>query len=314
MSQNNNSASNPATNLDTNLSRRSVLTLLAAAAIDAALPTPLHADPNPDWTTPLPPFRIAGNLYYVGSRDLASYLITTPSGHILINSNLTSSAPQIRASVEKLGFHWKEVKILLISHAHYDHCAGSAQILRETGAKYMVMDGDVPVVESGGKTDFQYGSRPEFLYPSAKVSRILHDRDLVSLGDVNIIARKTAGHTKSCTTWTMTVRGDGKLYVAVIVGSPNVNPGYNLINDPKYLQMAADYAAGFRTLKSLPCDLFLGAHGLYFDLLAKYAKLKNATTNPFVDPAGYRDYVAEREQAFEKELAKQRAHPLRVHD
>jgi metallo-beta-lactamase class B len=303
----------PSNNPATNLNRRTLLTVLAATAIDAALPTPLHADPNPDWTTQMPPFRIAGNLYYVGSRDLASYLITTPSGHILINSNLTSSPPQIRASVEKLGFRWKEVKILLISHAHYDHCAGSAQILRETGAKYMVMEGDVRVVESGGKTDFQYGSRPEFLYPPAKVDRVLHDRDLVSLGDVNIIARKTAGHTKGCTTWTMTVRGDGKLYVGVIVGSPNINPGYNLVHDPKYPQMAADYAAGFRTLKSLPCDLFLGAHGLYFDLLAKYPKLKNATTNPFVDPTGYRDYVAEREQAFEKELAKQRAHPLRVH-
>jgi metallo-beta-lactamase class B len=314
MPQSNNPANNPANNLN----RRSLLSLLATTAavtvIDAILPIPLLADINPDWTTPLPPFRIAGNLYYVGSRDLASYLVTTPSGHILINSNLISSPRQIRASVEKLGFHWKEVKILLISHAHYDHCAGSAQILRETGAKYIVMEGDVRFVESGGKTDFQYGSRPEFLYPPAKVDRVLHDRDLVSLGDVNMIARKTAGHTKGCTTWTMTVRGDGKLYVAVIVGSPNVNPGYNLIHDPKYPQMAADYAAGFRTLRSLPCDLFLGAHGLYFDMLAKYQKLKTASTNPFVDPTGYRDYVTEREQAFEKELAKQRAHPLRVHD
>jgi metallo-beta-lactamase class B len=302
---------------ETNLRRRSILKILAATtaatAIDAALPTPLHADSNPDWTTPMPPFRIAGNLHYVGSRDLASYLVTTPSGHILINSNLVTSPPQIRASVEKLGFRWKEVKILLISHAHYDHCAGSAQILRETGAKYMVMDGDLPVVQSGGKADFQYGSRAEFLYPPAKVDRVLHDRDRVSLGDVNITARKTAGHTKGCTTWTMTVRDSGKLDIAVIVGSPNVNPGYNLVHDPKYPQMAADYAAGFRTLKAMSCDLFLGAHGGYFDLLTKYPKLKNATTNPFLDPTGYRDYITEREQAFEKELAKQRAQPLRVH-
>jgi metallo-beta-lactamase class B len=311
------SSNNPAVNLSTKLNRRSVLTLLtasaAAAAIDAVLPIAAHADPNPDWTTPMPPFRIAGNLHYVGSRDLASYLITTSQGHILINSNLITSPAQIRASVEKLGFRWKEVKILLISHAHYDHCAGSAQILRETGAKYMVMDGDVPVVQSGGKTDFQYGSRAEFLYPPAKVDRVLHDRDRVSLGDVNLIARKTAGHTKGCTTWTMTVRDTGKLDIAVIVGSPNVNPGYNLIHDPKYPQMAADYAAGFRTLISLPCDLFLGAHGLYFDLLAKYPKLKTAPTNPFLDPTGYQDYVVERQQAFEKELAQQRAHPLSVH-
>ncbi len=171
--------------------RRSLLTALGATATNSLLSsTLLRADQNPDWTTPMPPFRIAGNIHYVGSRDLASYLITTSQGHILINSNLLSSPPQIRASVEKLGFRWKEVKILLISHAHYDHCAGSAQILRETGAKYMVMDGDVPVVESGGKADFQYGHEPTFLYPPAKVDRVLHDRDRVSFGGVNIIARK----------------------------------------------------------------------------------------------------------------------------
>jgi metallo-beta-lactamase class B len=293
----------------TNLSRRSVLTLLTATAatvaIDAALPTQLHADPNPDWTTQLPPFRIAGNLHYVGSRDLASYLITTPSGHILINSNLLISPPQIRASVEKLRFRWKEVKILLISHAHYDHCAGSAQILRETGAKYMVMDGDVPVVESGGKTDFLFGKRAEFLYPPAKVNRILHDGETVTLGATTLTAHKTPGHTKGCTTWTTMLKDGVKSFNTVIVGSPNINPGQNLINDPNYPRMAADYAAGFRTLQSLPCDIFLGAHGGYFDLLTKYPKLKTASANPFLDPTGYQDYVVERQQAFEKELAKQ---------
>jgi len=289
--------------------RRSLLTAFGALAASRAFNSIALADAIPaDWTTPMPPFRIAGNIYYVGSRDLASYLITTPRGHILINSNLTTSPVQIRASVEKLGFHWKEVKILLISHAHYDHCAGSAQILRETGAKYMVMDGDVPVVESGGKADFQYGSRADFLYPPAKVDRVLHDRDRVSLGDVNLVARKTAGHTKGCTTWTMTVQEGGKSYNAVIVGSPNVNPGYNLVNDPKYPNMAADYAEGFRTLKALPCDIFLGAHGSYFDMLAKFARKQAGDTNAFVDPTGYQSYIAERQQAFEAELAKQKAH------
>jgi metallo-beta-lactamase class B len=296
------------------LDRRTVLTLLGATAVKSLLPTSLRAAIDPDWTTPMPPFRIAGNLYYVGSRDLASYLITTPQGHILINSNLLSSPPQIRASVEKLGFRWKEVKILLISHAHYDHCAGSAGIFRETNAKYTVMDADVPVVESGGKTDFLFGNRLEFLYPPAKVSRILHDSDTITLGETTLTAHKTPGHTKGCTTWTTILKDGGKSYNTVIVGSPNINPGQNLVNDPKYPQMAADYAACFRTLQSLPCDIFLGAHGGYFDLLAKYPKLKTASTNPFVDPTGYINYVTEREQAFEKELAKQRAHPLRVHD
>jgi glyoxylase-like metal-dependent hydrolase (beta-lactamase superfamily II) len=189
--------------------RRTFLALAAAAAIDAVtLPVPLHATPtpastpapttalDPDWTTPLPPFRIAGNIHYVGSRDLASYLITTPRGHILINTNIPTSPTQIRASIEKLGFTLPQVKVLLISHAHSDHCGGSAEILKLSGAKYMVMDGDVPVVESGGKQDFQYGNRPEMLYPPAKVERTLHDGDQVQLGGVILTARKTAGHTK----------------------------------------------------------------------------------------------------------------------
>ena len=295
---------------ETNLNRRSLLTILAATAavtaFDAALPTSLRADISPDWTTPLPPFRVAGNLHYVGSRDLASYLIATPRGHILINSNLVTSPAQIQASIEKLGFRWKEVKILLISHAHYDHCAGSAQILRETGAKYMVMDGDVPVVESGGKTDFLFGNRAEFLYPPAKVSRILHDGGTVTLGETTLTAHKTAGHTKGCTTWTTILKDGGKSYNTVIVGSPNINPGQNLIDDPKYPQMAADYVAGFRTLQSLPCDIFLGAHGEYFDLLTKREKQLAGQTDAFVDPQGYKAYIADRQQAFEAELAKQK--------
>src|SRR5215203_6245154 len=122
-----------------------------------------------DWTEPFPAFRIAGNLYYVGSRGLASYLIATPEGHILINSDLKANVPMIRSSVESLGFKFNDIKVLLISHAHYDHCAGSDMIKRLTGAKYMVMEGDVDVVESGGKTDFQYGKDSAFLYPPAKV-------------------------------------------------------------------------------------------------------------------------------------------------
>src|SRR5580658_632901 len=152
----------PSLTLETNLSRRSLLTILAAtatsAAIDAALPIAAHANLDPDWTTPLPPFRIAGNLFYVGSRDLASYIIATDMGLILINSNLATSPPQIRASVEKLGFQWRQVKILLISHAHYDHCAGSAQILKETGAQYMVMDADADDIQTGGKSNFYYAN------------------------------------------------------------------------------------------------------------------------------------------------------------
>jgi len=248
-----------------------------------------------------------GNVYYVGSHGLASYLITTPAGHILINSNLTTSVPMIRESVEKLGFRFQDIKILLISHAHFDHDAGSAEIIKLTGARYMVMDADVDVVESGGKSDFQYGDDPSSQYPAAKVDRVLHDGDQVRLGDVVLTAHLTAGHTKGCTTWTMKVRDGGKDYNVVIVGSPNVNPGYKLVNNARYPQIATDYAHEFEVLKSLPCDIFLGAHGGYFDMQAKYARRNAGGANPYIDPEGYRAYVTEREQAFRKELAKQSA-------
>ncbi|HTY83735.1 MAG TPA: subclass B3 metallo-beta-lactamase [Silvibacterium sp.] len=263
------------------------------------------AQTNPDWTQAFPPYRIIGNVYYVGSRDLASFLITTPQGNILINSNLASSPPQIEKSVEELGFKFSDTKILLISHGHYDHAAGSAQILKMTHAKYMIMDGDVSVIESGGKTDFHYAKSTDMYFRPAKVDRVLHDGDKVELGGVILVAHKTPGHTKGCTTWTLTVVDKGRPYNVVIVGSPNVNPGYKLVNNKTYPQIAQDYEQTFRVLKELPCDVFLGAHGSYYDMLAKYPRLKEGGVNPFVDPAGYKAYVADREQAFEEELKKQ---------
>jgi metallo-beta-lactamase class B len=259
------------------------------------------------WTTPIAPFRIAGNLYYVGSQDLASYLIVTPHGDILINSSLESSVPLIRASVEQLGFHFRDIKILLISHAHSDHDAGSAEVKRETGAKYMVMDGDVSVVESGGKTDFAY---PDSHYPAAKVDRVLHDGDKVRLGNTVLVAHKTPGHTRGCTTWTLRVSEAGRPLNVVIVGSWNVNDGYRLVDHPghpaSYPGIAADFRRTFVILKALPCDVFLGAHGAYFDMLSKLERIRTgATSNVWIDPQGYQAKVQEREQAFETELARQ---------
>jgi metallo-beta-lactamase class B len=260
-----------------------------------------------EWTTPFPPFRIAGNLYYVGSADLASYLVATPKGLILINSNLTSSPPLIRKSVEALGFHFSDVRILLISHAHYDHCAGSAEIIRETRAKYEVMDADVPVVESGGKSDFAYGADKNMQYPPARVDRVLHDGDAVQLGGTVLTAHLTAGHTRGTTTWTMDESEDGRPLHVVIVGSPNVNPGYKLVGSASYPHIAADYAHEFTLLKALPCDIFLGAHGGYFGLAEKYARWKAGDKDAFIDPEGYKAYVADHEQAFEAELQRQSA-------
>jgi metallo-beta-lactamase class B len=264
------------------------------------------AQADPEWTEPFPPFHIAGNLYYVGSKGLANYLVTTAQGNILINSDLEANVPMIEASIEKLGFKFKDTKILLISHAHWDHDAGSARIKEMTGANYMVMDADVPVVESGGKVDFQYGNNPGFLYPPTKVDRVLHDGDEVRLGGAVLVAHLTPGHTKGCTTWTMKVTEGGKTYDVVIIGSPNVNPGYKLIQNNNYPQIAEDYERMWRVLKSLPCDIFLGAHGGYFGLEEKYPLMKDGGANPFIDPGGYRKYVAEKEQDFRSELTKQR--------
>jgi metallo-beta-lactamase class B len=280
---------------------------LMCAAMLALLCSALRlpaADP-PDWTEAFPPFKIAGNLYYVGSADLAAYLVTTSQGNILINSNLESSPDLIKQSIEKLGFHLSDTKILLISHGHFDHCAGSAKILKMTGAKYYVMDADVPVVEAGGHNDFNYANRKEFWFPPAHVDRTLHDGEAVSLGGITLTAHKTAGHTRGTTTWTIDEAVNGKTLHVVIVGSPNVNPGYKLVHNAAYPQITDDYRREFQTLQALPCDIFLGAHGAYFDLKAKYARFKAGDPNAFIDPQGYKAYIADRQQAFEAEYKKQ---------
>ncbi len=285
--------------------RQSIAIVLLALILALPPASSAFAQDNPGWTEPFPAFRIAGNLYYVGSKGLANYLVTTPQGNILINSDLESNVPMIEASIEKLGFKFKDTKVLLISHAHWDHDAGSAKIKEMTGASYMVMDADVPVVESGGKTDFQYGNSPSSLYPPTKVDRVLHDGDEVRLGGAVLVAHLTPGHTKGCTTWTMKVTEGGKTYNVVIIGSPNVNPGYKLIHNNNYPQIAQDYERMWYVLKSLPCDIFLGAHGGYFGLEEKYPLMKDGGANPFIDPSGYKKFVAQKEQDFRTELAKQ---------
>jgi len=283
--------------------------VIAGLAVLVALATAvrLAAAPRPEWMRPFPPFRIAGNLYYVGSEDLASYLIATPDGLILINSSFEANVPLIRRSVEKLGFRFTDIKILLISHAHNDHCAGSALVKRLTGAKYFVMDADVPTVESGGKADFQYGAQEAMRFPSTHVDRVLHDGDTVWLGGSVLTAHLTAGHTRGTTTWTMDETDSGRVLHAVIVGSPNVNPGYRLVGNKAYPQMAEDYQHGFQVLNSLPCNLFLGAHGGYFGLTAKYARWESGDRSAFIDPSGYQAYIADRERAFNAELKRQLA-------
>lgn len=288
-----------------------LVALLAIAGLAACpaqtAPAATGAGVPANWTAPFPPFRIAGDLYYIGSQDLASYLVVTSQGNILINSDLVASVPMLRASIEKLGFRYRDTKILLISHAHWDHAAGSARIRQETGAAYMVMEADVAVIESGGAKDFFYGGVAADRYPPATVDRVLHDGSTVTLGGSELVAHLTPGHTQGCTTWTMTVSEGGKSYRVVMVGSPNVNPGYRLVDNANYPQIAADYERTWRVLEALPCDIFLGAHGGYFGLQAKYARRRPGAANRFVDPDGYRRFVADAQRAFETELARQRA-------
>jgi metallo-beta-lactamase class B len=287
--------------------RRALFSICLALALFGSVGVPLLAQANSDWNEPFPPHRVIGNVYFVGTRGLASYLITTPEGSILVNSSLESSVAMIRASVEKLGFKFNDIKILVISHAHFDHCAGSFLVKELTGAKYMVMEPDVQEIENGGKGNFQYGETPSALFKPVKVDRVLHDGDEVKLGGTVLVAHLTPGHTKGCTTWTMKVRDGGKTYDVVIVGSPNVNAGYKLVNNALYPQIASEYERMFRVLKSLPCDVFLGAHGNYYGMEAKFAKVGKTDGNPFIDSDGYRKYVDERERTFRAELAKQTA-------
>jgi CubicO group peptidase (beta-lactamase class C family)/glyoxylase-like metal-dependent hydrolase (beta-lactamase superfamily II) len=257
-----------------------------------------------DWFVPFPAHKVIGNVYYVGSKDLATYLITTPEGHILINSGLDRTVPLIQKSVESLGFKMTDVKILLASHAHSDHVGGHALLQKQTGAKVYVMRGDDQVIASGGKGQYHYTTSR---WDPCKVDRVLEDGDEVKLGGVTLTARLTPGHTRGCTTWTWRVEDGGKKYDVVVIGSPNVNPGFQLANNKDYPEIATDFAKTFEILKGLPCDVFLGAHGGYYGMVDRYALLQKGKANAFVNPEGYKEYVALKERAFRKTLAEQQA-------
>jgi metallo-beta-lactamase class B len=273
------------------------------AGITFAFAAALAAVGQANWLDPFPAHCVIGNVYYVGSKDLASYLITTPEGHIVINSGFERTVPLIRSSVESLGFKMTDIKILLASHAHSDHVAGHALLQELTGAKVYVMRGDDGVIASGGEGQYLYSVNR---WKPCKVDRVLEDGDSVKLGGVTLVARLTPGHTKGCTTWTWRTESAGKTYDVVVIGSPNVNPGYRLVDNKSYPEIAVDFAKTFDVLKALPCDVFLGAHGSYYGMIEKYERtMKGGETNPFVDPEGYRKYVALKEQACRDTLAAQ---------
>lgn len=241
-----------------------------------------------------PPHKIIGNLYYVGTESLGSFLVATPEGLILINSDYEQTVPVIRSSVEKLGFRFSDVKILLGSHAHADHMQGDAMIKELTGAKVMAMEQDVPVLRA-----MTPGNKPH------PIDRILHDGEEVTLGGSTLVAHLTPGHTRGCTTWTMKVQEGGKSYDVVIIGSVGVNPGFKLVNNPDVPQIADEYRRAFQVLRALPCDVPLGSHPAMYNLAEKYAKVGKGP-NPFIDPAGYKTELDIQEGAFLAVLEQQK--------
>ncbi|HEY0784772.1 MAG TPA: subclass B3 metallo-beta-lactamase [Acidobacteriaceae bacterium] len=278
------------------------------------------AKANPAWTTPLPPFQIADHLYYVGSRDLAAYLVTTPAGNILINANLATSPPQIRASVERLGLRWMDTKILLNGQAHFDHMAGAAEVLRETHAQDMVMEGDSDAVRSGGRNDFAFGMSGMQAYAPARVDRVLHDGDTVTLGGTTLTAHKTAGHSRGCTTWTLRTHMHGDppatLREVVIVGGLWPLSQYQLVDAPghkaSYPGIEKEFQQTFDKLRALPCDIFLGSHGVYFDLLPKLARMPAEGEAVFLDRKGYLQTVNDAQAGFGAMVARQSGRTMKA--
>lgn len=248
-----------------------------------------------DRNTPFPPHTVIGNVYYVGTEQLASFLITTPEGHILVNSCYQSTVPVIRAAVEKLGFRFDDIRIVLGSHAHGDHMEGDALVKEFTAAQVMAMEQDVPALRAmrpGGKA-----------HP---IDRVLRDGEEVKLGGATLVAHRTGGHTRGCTTWSLKAEDAGRSYDVVIACSVGVNPGYVLVNNKDYPEIADDYVRSFKVLRSLPVDVFLGAHGAFYSLSGKHARLGSGGPNPFIDPGGYKAYLDLQEKNFHARLEEQK--------
>ena len=261
--------------------KRAIIAVVAVTLASAGI---AEQDPvSRSWNQPVQPFRIAGNLYYVGAIEVCSYLIATPKGLIVIDGGFAETAPIIRASIAKLGFRIADVRILLNTHAHFDHAGGLAQLKKWSGAKLIASKGDAPLLARGGADDPQFGNR--FLFPPVEPDRVIDDGAHIELGGTTLVAHLTPGHTAGCTTWTMRTAGKD----VVIVGSASVPSEYKLTP-----VIVAEYRRTFAVLHSLPCDIFLGSHGSFFDLADKLAHKKS-----FVDPAGYRSFVRREEREFE---------------
>lgn len=285
-----------------------------AAATSAPSPNTSTFDTT-SWTRPAEAFRAIGPIHYVGTADLGVWLVTTPKGHILVDGALGESASLIERSIRTVGFDPKDIKILVTTQAHFDHVGSMAHFQRTAGAQVAVMDGDVGVVESGGRTDYLFGERavrpvPQAWFPPVKVDRALRDGDTVIVGDVTLTARKTPGHTPGSTTWVMNLVEEGRPLTVVFAASTGINSGTAFVKAPSYPGIAEDYARSLTVLESLVADVPLGSHAGFFDLWKKRELQKTgAKPNPFIDPDALKAYVAERKKTFEAQLATERALP-----
>ena len=270
--------------------------LLACAAL---LPAQRSA-----WTTPIEAHRIIGNLYYVGTYDLACYLVTGDQGHILINTGLEDSAPLIRSSIEGLGFRYQDVKIALNMQAHYDHVAALAQIARETEAEVWSTDGDAALLESGGKGDYLSGIKG---FDPVKVARRIKDGEKIRLGDIELTVVLMPGHTRGSVGYTMKVEEGGRTYDVAIANMASINPG-TVLSGPNasYPGIGEDYARSFAAQKNLPVDVWVAGHASQYGLHDKFKPGDGYDPERFVDPQGYRAKVAEYEAAYRKQLASEK--------
>ena len=300
------SADETAGNLDAAAKPRSVP---AASPSASPAPTPTPKSMVEEWRTPTTPARIVGPIYYVGTRDLGVYLFTTPAGHILLDGAVPGAAPDILRSIRTLGFKPEDVRILLISQAHFDHVGTLAALKKATGATVMVMSGDEGLVRDGGASDYLFARDPAMRFEPVAVERVLRDGETVSLGNIALRALRTPGHTPGTTTWTTSVRDRGRRYSVVFPGSTSINPGTRLGAAPSYPGIADDLRHSFEVLAGLKPDIFLTAHAAAFDFEKKRERAMLEGPPAYVDPAGYAAYVAARRADFAKALSESSGRP-----
>ena len=287
--------------------KRQTSRVLLALVVATLLAPILRAQDNADWTRPFPPFRIIGNIYWVGSYDLSTYLVTTPQGNILINTGVGDTAQQIGKSVEQLGFKLSDTRILTATHGHYDHVAGLAELKRVTGARLIVSEPDRPLLESGGKADFRFGSSPGAQFEPVKVDSTFKDGESITLGGTTLVAHIHAGHTKGATSFTTSVQDGGKTYRVIIANMGSINPGVTMSGMPGYPNIAQDYAKTFLAQKDMKIDVWLASHASQFRLHDKYKPGDPYNPERFVDPQGYLAAVQRLEKAYLDQLAKERS-------